>query len=126
MRKLNATETVPLPFSDSFKMVFNAKSMGDINSLHETYMKNMCFEDLQLTCTEGLQTLLKHLNTLERLDTPILALKIMDFMLNPLHDFKTQYLKLQPENKEIYTLSMKNLYVDTCNVIKSILRNPVF
>jgi hypothetical protein len=62
----------------------------------------MCFEDLLFTCTEGLQILHKYLGTQERFDIPILALKIMDFMLNPIHDFKTQYLKLQPQNKEVY------------------------
>lgn len=126
MRKLNATEQVPLPFSESFKLVFNSKVIGELSPLHETYLKHMCFEDLQFTVTEGLQSLLRHLATLERLDLPILALKVMDFMLNPLHDFKTQYLKLHPSNKDVYQQSIKNLYLDASNVVKSILLNPAF
>jgi hypothetical protein len=54
----------------------------------------MAFEDLKFTCETAIPQLFGLLKYHDRYDVGIQALKLIDFILNPLYDFKTTYLKL--------------------------------
>ena len=96
MRRLFPSDLIPVSFRESFRIVFNFKYLPDLVPLHSLYLKHLCFEDLDFACTQALPTLLQYLRNFERYDVPILALQILDFMLNPLYEFKNQYLALWP------------------------------
>ena len=85
----------------------------------------MTFEDLDFFCNHAVQYLLSFLKTQERYDLPILALKTINFVLNPANDFKNRYITLLPNNKKLLQDNLNGLYSYTSIVLKEILRSQL-
>lgn len=85
----------------------------------------MSFEDLDFTCTQVIPNLLSYLKTKDRYDVPLLALRVMAFILDPLFDYKKEYLKLWPQQSKFLETAIKNLHSYASITIKEILRSPL-
>lgn len=124
MRRL-PSEQLPLPFRESFRLVFNPRVLPELTFMHWQYLRQMAFEDLDFTLHQALPQLLANLKTQERYDVPLLGLKLLDFMLNPLFDFKAYYLRLWPTAKAELPAYLEALQAYAAGVLRDLLRGPV-
>lgn len=67
--------------------------------------------------------LLNFLNNMERLDLPILALKVTDFILNPIYSFEENYLSLNKRGQKMLIECLAQLKLRISVNIKEILRS---
>ena len=93
-RKLSSTDSLPFSFRDSFRFIFNPKLITEVTHLHVQYLRQMLFEDLDFFTSTALPFLLSFLKNQERLDLPLLGFRMADFTLNPIHNFKNEFVRL--------------------------------
>jgi hypothetical protein len=120
---MSSNDCLPVPFRESFKLVFNPKVMTEVTVWHFIYLQHMAFEDLDFTCTTAVQTLLTVLRSQERYDIAILAFRLIDFILNPIHDFKSIYLRVWQQSRKYLDETISSFHTQASVVIKEILRS---